>query len=265
MNPELQFSIESVRNAGQLLLTYFRKDYQVRQKSKDNPVTPADLAVDAQLRESFKRQFPEDGWLSEETADSAERLARRRIWVVDPLDGTREFVQGHPEFAVSVALVENLTARIAVVYNPARDDLFAAEKGGGAYRNGSQMQVSTIRDLKGARILTSRSETSHPVLASLEEWGNFKSIGSIAYKLALVAAQEADITISLLPKSEWDVCAGSLLIHEAGGRITDLAGRRLLFNQPNPSIHGIIASNPVLHELALQRLRQHPQFAPPPE
>src|SRR5437867_4131100 len=121
-NHDLEFAIEIVKHAGGLILGYFRGDYDVRQKSGNNPVTSADLAADTHLREEIERKFPQDGWLSEETADSPERLGRKRVWVVDPLDGTKEFVQGLSEFAVSLALVEEGIPNLAVVYNPARND-----------------------------------------------------------------------------------------------------------------------------------------------
>lgn len=260
MKSDLEFVIETVKEVGNLILNYFHGDYDVQEKGKDNPVTSADLAADKHLREKFARQFPKDGWLSEETSDSPERLARERVWIVDPLDGTKEFVKGLPEFAVSVALVQTGEPHIAVVYNPARDDLFAAEKGKGAFRNGSKMRISPAQNLHGARILASRSEYSQQTLTSLQEWGQIEAIGSIALRLALLAAGEADLAISLRPKNEWDVCAGGLLVTEAGGMITDLQGTNYSFNQKTPLVRGVLAATPELHGLALSWIQQRPEL-----
>ena len=150
MNSDLEFAVKTVKAAGELILKYFRGAHEVREKGRNNPVTSADLAADSHLREAIARAFPDDGWLSEETADSPDRLDRKRVWVVDPMDGTKEFVQGLPEFAVSVALVEQEKPKLAVVYNPARDDLFAAEAGYGAFRGNSRLQISERRVLEQA-------------------------------------------------------------------------------------------------------------------
>ena len=260
MKNDLEFVIESVKEVGELILNYFHGDYDVEEKSKDNPVTSADLAADAELRKRFARRFPKDGWLSEETVDSRERLDRKRVWVVDPLDGTKEFVKGFPEFAISIALVEGREPRIAAVYNPARKDLFTAEKGGGAFRNGSTMKISSRRSLEGCRILASRSEYSQQTLAPLEEWAHIEAVGSIAFRLALLAAGDADVAISLRPKNEWDICAGGLLVMEAGGKITDLKGAGFSFNQENPLVQGVLAASPEMHSLTLDWIRQRPEL-----
>jgi myo-inositol-1(or 4)-monophosphatase len=260
LNSDLELAIKTVKAAGELILKYFRGAHEVREKGRNNPVTSADLAADSHLREAIARAFPDDGWLSEETADSPHRLDRKRVWVVDPMDGTKEFVQGLPEFAVSVALVEQEKPRLAVVYNPARDDLFAAKAGSGAFRGNSRLQISERRVLQQAHVLGSRSEATQKLLDPLREWGTVQTIGSIAYKLALVAAQDGDITVSFRPKNEWDICAGSLLVSEAGGIVTDLRGNSLRFNQPKTLVHGIIAANPTLHSHALQWIRERPEL-----
>jgi myo-inositol-1(or 4)-monophosphatase len=244
---ELEFAVDVVRRAGASILSYFRGGYELREKSKGNPVTSADLAADALLREAISREFPGDGWLSEETADSPERLRRARVWIVDPLDGTREFVRGLPEFATSVALVEEGSPRLAVIYNPASDELFTAERGRGAWHRGTPLRVSARPALEGARILASRSEMSARFLAGLRSQVTVESIGSIAYKLALVAAGRGDLTLSVRNKSEWDIAAGVLLVREAGGAVTDLAGRAVAFNRAKPTVAGLVAANPTLH------------------
>jgi len=251
MNPELEFVMETAQRAGELILGYFQRSCQVDHKGNDNPVTAADLAADDFLRRAFRDRFPTDGWLSEETADDEQRLTRNRVWVVDPLDGTKEFVQGLPEFAISIALVEKGKPRLGLVFNPATGELFSAEAGGGTFRNGCPVKVCRRKQLGGAKILASRSEHSAQLFAPLKKSARIQKLGSIAYKLALVAAQQGDLTVSFRPKSEWDVCAGYLLVKEAGGKVTDLGGRRLQFNRSKPRILGLIAANPALHRRAL--------------
>lgn len=252
MSGELEFAVEATRRAGDLILSYFQKSFQVREKGKDNPVTSADLAADAFLREAFAKRFPKDGWLSEETADDRRRLLCRRIWVVDPLDGTKEFVRGLPEFALSVALVEDGRPILAVVFNPSIGQLFYAQAGTGAFRNGTLARVSARKKFANACLLSSRSEQVQ--FRSLEDHCRIRRLGSIAYKLALVASGEADITLSFRPKNEWDVCAGTLLIQESGGVITDLQGDGFQFNKEAPLVRNVVAATPSVHAQAVRWL-----------
>jgi myo-inositol-1(or 4)-monophosphatase len=256
-DPELEFAIDAVRRAGALIRSFFGGSYELRAKGENNPVTSADLAADALLRESFGRRFPDDGWLSEETADSSERLARRRVWVVDPLDGTKEFIQHIPEFCVCIALVEAGRPIVGVEYNPAADRLYVAVRGQGTTVNGAPARVSTQAKLADAVVMASRSEDKR------KEWDPFKPLmrvaltGSVAFKLAELSTGNGDATFTLTPKNEWDICAGSILVEEAGGRVTGLDGEPLVFNQPSPLRPGMIASNGVLHAALLEVTRPH--------
>src|SRR5262245_49103054 len=254
---ELEFAVDAVRRAGASILSYFRGQYELREKSKGNPVTSADLAADTLLREAFAGAFPGDGWLSEETTDSPKRLELSRVWIVDPLDGTREFVRGLPEFATSVALVEDGSPSVAVIYNPARDELFTAERGRGAWHRGQPLHVSSRAALEGARVLASRSEVSARFLAGLRSQVTIESIGSVAYKLALIAAGRGDLTLSVRDKSEWDVAAGVLLVQEAGGFVTDLSGGVIEFNRANPKVAGLVAGHPKLHAAFRRSIARH--------
>jgi len=255
MERELDVARTAARAAGQVLLRYYGTAYKVSEKSADNPVTAADLEANETLKEAILGAFPDDGWLSEETADSDERLSKRRVWIIDPLDGTKEFIGGIPEFVVCVALVEDGHPRIAVEYNPVRDELFAARKGGGATLNGAPMHVTTQVDLRHARVLASRSEEARG------EWDPYQSLmkveltGSVAYKFALVASGRHDATFTLTPKNEWDVCAGALLVAEAGGMVTDPDGRAIRFNNRDTLLPGLVASNQVLHRSILNTIR----------
>lgn len=242
-------------------MSHYRRAGDVRRKERGDPVTAADLEADALLREGCARAFPDDGWLSEETADSPERLGRSRVWVVDPLDGTRAFVEEIDEFAVSIALVVEGQARLGVVYNPARDELFAAERGAGGAA--TPLGVTDRREFEGAVLLASRSERTARLLDEIEPLVRLDPRSSIAYKLALLASGGADLAISLQPKSEWDVCAGTLLVEVAGGVVTDLHGSVLSFNRSDPVIQGLVAANPLLQRRALEWLRARRQSPGP--
>src|SRR5207244_6358928 len=195
--------------------------------------------------------FPDDGGLSEATAHSADRVRKRRVWVVDPLDGTKEFIQHIPEFCVSIALVEDGRPVVAVEYNPVADRLYAAVRGQGTTVNGAPAHVSRTARVPDALVLASRSEDQRG------EWDAFKGrvrvqlTGSVAYKLAELATGAGDATFTLTPKNEWDICAGTLLVEEAGGKVTDLAGAPLGSNQASPLRPGLVASNGTLHAALL--------------
>lgn len=258
MNDYLNLAIEATRAAGTLTLKYYGGKYDVGEKSYDNPVTPADLEADACLKKMLLESCPDCGWLSEETVDAPQRLSREKVWIVDPIDGTKEFVEEIPEYVVSVALVENGEPIVGVIYNPASDDLFAAVRGGGTFLNGRRVFCTDAEKLDQARLIVSRSETKrgeidpfHPYLKEV------CPVGSVAYKLAQVAAGVADLNISVQPKNEWDVCAGDLLVREAGGQMFDLKGKVRRYNQTNPLIEGgLVAANPLLAQAALEMIRK---------
>lgn len=243
MNSDLDLTIIAAREAGGLILTYYKADYEIHDKGYHNPVTTADHAADACLKKILTGTRPDYGWLSEETVDSPERLSKKRVWIVDPLDGTKEFIQGVPNFVVSVALVENAKPILGVLYNPVTMEMFTAEKGKGAYLNGEPIHCSTKDNPEEMTILNSRSETRRGLWKPYKNsFGELKQVGSVAYKLGLTAAGRADIFASLRPKNEWDICAGYCLISEAGGKLIDLSGSDVIFNQENTLIHpGLIA------------------------
>ncbi len=223
-----------------------------------DPVTEADRAVDEVLRKALLR--PGEGWLSEETVDDFTRLDKQRVWVVDPLDGTREFVQGIPEFCVSIALVANGIPIAGGICNPATDELILGSRESGVTYNGKPAQPSQRKDLHGALVLASRSEVSRG------EWKQFESaefkirpMGSVAYKLGLVAAGRADLTFTLVPKNEWDVAAGAALVEGAGGWVLKLDNSPLRCNQKNPLISGLLAGGPFLRQSLLAMLDRHAQ------
>ena len=221
------------------------------QKAGGDPVTQADLLLDAVLKESLLESG--DGWLSEETADDLNRLGCERVWIVDPIDGTREFIQGIPEWCISVALVVSGIPVCGGICNPPADQLFLGCAGRGVTLNGHPVQVSSKANLNGATVLASRSEVQRG------EWTYFENapftiipMGSIAYKLAQVAAGLADATFTPVPKNEWDIAAGVCLIQSSGGQAADLTGQPRQFNRSNPLLGNFLAANPGLWTLLKQ-------------
>jgi len=253
MRKEIKSAIDAAQNAGKIIMQYYKSKYEIRDKSYHNPVTTADKAADKYLRETLTRAYPDYGWLSEETVDSVERIGKSRVWVVDPLDGTKEFIEGVPHFVVSVALVENGEPIVGVLYNPVSEELFTASNGNGAYLDGKLIGCSIETDFTKMVILNSRSETRKglwkPFSGIFEEQS---PIGSVAYKLGLAAAAKADIFVSLRPKNEWDVCAGHCIIREAGGEMVTFEGHTISYNNKNTLISsGIIAANSEVLEKAI--------------
>jgi myo-inositol-1(or 4)-monophosphatase len=221
-----------------------------------DPVTEADRALDAVLRKELLREG--EGWLSEESVDDPVRLQHSSVWVVDPLDGTREFVKGIPEFCVSIGFVENGRPVAGGIYNPATDESFLGSVDSGVTYNGKPCQPSQRKTLDGALILASRSEVKRG------EWKAFENaafivrpMGSVAYKLALVSAGLADITFTLTPKNEWDVVAGAALVQSAGGFVSTLEKGDLIANRRDPLLSGLLASGPFLKDQLLALVEPH--------
>jgi myo-inositol-1(or 4)-monophosphatase len=212
-----------------------------------DPVTEADRALDAVLRKELLREG--EGWLSEESVDDPVRLERSRVWVVDPLDGTREFVKGIPEFCVSIGFVEDGRPVAGGIYNPATDEAFLGSIDSGVTYNGKPSQPSQRKCLDGALVLASRSEVKRGEWRAFENAGfTIRPMGSVAYKLALVSAGLADVTFTLTPKNEWDVAAGAALVLSAGGFVSTLEKTPLRCNNKNPLLSGLLASGPYLKE-----------------
>lgn len=250
-------TIAITKKAGDIVMGFYKSAYDIANKSPDNPVTEADFASDAFLKEQLLALLPEAGWLSEETVDTPDRLQKEYMWCVDPIDGTKEFIMGVPEFTISVALVEKGEVVLAVILNPDSGELYAAAKGEGFYFNEVLATVTDRNQLTGAIIDASRSERKRGEFDPFEETMEIRTMGSVAYKLARVAAGQCDATWSRGPKYEWDVCAGALLVTEAGGSVTDLSNRPLVFNQAWPKVNGIIANNGTLHQAVIDAITPH--------
>lgn len=244
--------------AGRRIMEAFGRDQTVTMKAPGQPVTEADLAADAILRECLLADRPDYGWLSEESAASPDRADRRRVWIVDPIDGTRSFVAARPEFSISIGLAEDGVAVLGLVANPATGEVFTAVRGGGAWctRPGSartRLSVSAAPAAEGGILLGSRSELARGRFDALG-W-EVSPLGSTAYKLARVAAGQGDAFVSFGPKSEWDVCAGMLMVEEAGGRATDGAGNVPAYNRPEPHLRGVVAGSVGAWERIMERIR----------
>lgn len=261
---ELELARTAAREAGAAVMKWFGSDLEVRHKSPGQPLTAADLEADRLLHDRLLADHHAYGWLSEETVDGPDRLERDRVWIVDPIDGTRSFIAGRPEFTISVGLAERGRPVVGVVYNPARDELFSAVAGGGAFVElhggaAQPLKLGGFATGRTARLLASRSEIGAGEFAGFPGGWTVEPAGSTAYKLACVAWGRADAFVSRGPKSEWDVCAGVLLVEEAGGRATDQTGAVPQFNCADPYVHGMIASSVAAHGGLLDAVRAMPE------
>lgn len=264
---DLDLALAAAHRAGDAIMKAFRSNPEVRYKEPDQPVTDADLEADAILAAHLRQERPGYGWLSEESVDRPDRLERERVWVVDPIDGTRSFIAGYREFAVSVGLVVDGEAVVGVVYNPAMDEVFWAMKGGGAFRvrhwtggreGGRRLRIEDPPPGRALALLASRTEIRREEFISFAAGWQVRPLGSTAYKLAAVASGMGHAFLSRGPKSEWDVVAGALMVEEAGGMATDLRGRALRYNRADPYVHGMLAAAPGLHATLLERAERLP-------
>lgn len=244
---ELAIALEAAREAAAILKHWYALGTEHWEKSEDNPLTIADLESDRAIARRLREAFPDDALLSEETADDASRLAKERVWIVDPMDGTKEFTRKIPEFGVSIALVEAGEPVVGVILNPAVGDGVAvwASRGGGCHRDGQRVSVSKVTRLADARVIASRTEISRNRFAPYEGWfRELRPVGSIAWKLACIACGDADLNVSVAPKNEWDVCAGDVLVREAGGVYVGFDGARRRYNQAKTLIEAGMAAGP---------------------
>ncbi|MGA8501092.1 MAG: 3'(2'),5'-bisphosphate nucleotidase CysQ [Candidatus Sulfotelmatobacter sp.] len=234
---------------------------EAKYKVGHDPVTEADRALDIVLRKELLRSG--EGWLSEESVDDPIRLQRSRVWVVDPLDGTREFVQGIPEFCVSIGYVENGRPVAGGICNPATNEIFLGSVESGVTYNGKPALPTQRNTLAGAVVLASRSEVKRGEWKAFENSGfKIRPMGSVAYKLALVSAGLADITFTLTPKNEWDVVAGAALVQSAGGFVSTLEKTKLIANRRDPLLSGLLASGPFLKDELLSLVAPHIGLTP---
>lgn len=218
------------------------------EKSPGQPVSDADLLADTLLKQRLSELLPEAAWLSEESAETPGRAQARRAWVVDPIDGTRDFVRGKPGWSVSVALVEDGMVTIGVLIAPARGERWWATRGQGAYRNGAKLRC-------GAHATLSKARVPAEYLRGIDvDYVLVPKPNSIALRMAMVAADEADIVATIRWGSDWDIAAASLIAQEGGATVTDALGQPFVFNRPNPRSLGILCCVPAIHPAGVARL-----------
>lgn len=247
--------VASVRQAGKIALKYYQSDLKSWEKNPGDPVSEADIAIDTYLREHLLTTHPDYGWLSEETVDDPSRLDKSRVWIIDPIDGTRSFIAGKPEFTVSAALVEDGKPVCAVVFNPVTEEFFEAVIGDGAYLNGKKLHCSDRADLDGAKLLASRKAFEWHDWMEDAPGAKFSHLNSIAYRMVVVASCDYDASLSLSPKSDWDIAAADLILSEAGGISTTTRGEALTYNQADPTHETVISASLSLHPTLMDLLK----------
>lgn len=242
---------EIVRRAGNLAMASWPgagHAPEMWEKSPGNPVCAADIAVDEFLRGELGALLPAAGWLSEETVDAPERLRGGLIWLVDPIDGTRDYIHGRTGWAVSVALVSAGRPLFGMLHAPARGEFWQGEAGRGSFRNGQRLAASSRSRLAGARV---PAKVLPPVDADLVA---VDQPNSIALRIAMVAADEADLVATLRWGFEWDIGAAALIAREAGAAVSDAFGAKLNYNKPDPRAFGVLVTAPAIHAAAVDRL-----------
>lgn len=252
---DLPLLIDAAKEAGRIASSYSGKDAKRWDKADGaGPVTEADLAVNQMLEARLPAARPDYGWLSEETEDNSDRLRARRLFIVDPIDGTRSFAEGSDTWAHALAVVEDGVATAAVIYLPKRDLLYSAAAGQGAFLNGKPLTPKTAPLSDQSEILAAK-----PALAD-QHWSNgapaMKRVyrPSLAYRMGLVAQGRFDGMLTLRPSWEWDIAAGDLILREAGAVCTDRQGQPLRFNNREPQVRGVVAAGPSVHTSLVQAL-----------
>ncbi|MEM9667365.1 MAG: 3'(2'),5'-bisphosphate nucleotidase CysQ [Pseudomonadota bacterium] len=259
LEDDLRIMRQVALEGGRLALSYLNRDVsRVWEKTPGHPVTDADLAVDALLSDRLRAARPDYGWLSEETVDDLAGRMRQRIWVVDPIDGTRAFVRGDPNWCIGIAVVEDGIPVASVVYAPVFNELFYARIGGGCYLNGKSISASAQLGEVGMRIITNPSMIAHPDWP--EPWPQLTVAdpkpNATLYRMALVAAGRWDAALVLFRKSDWDLASGALLVSEAGGVATTHVGENFEFNRTVPAQRSMVAAGKALHPLLVRRVEQ---------
>lgn len=253
-DPDRALIRNAARAAGEVLADLYERGAKSWEKSRGNPVTEADLAAERVLEESLKPARPDYGWLSEESADDGSRLSARRSFVIDPMDGTRAFLQRRPNFTVAIGVVEKGRPVAGAVFNPLTDEMFDAAAGEGATLNGELIAPSGHDRIEGAKLLGDPGIFRDLVA----EGAKIESRNSIAYRIALVAAGRYDGAVSPRPKSDWDLAAADIILSEAGGVLTDNTGRPYRYNTDSIRRAPPLAAGPALHALLRDRLQNTP-------
>lgn len=253
---DLPLLIGAARDAGRIATGFAGKTAKRWDKPGGaGPVTEADLAVNDHLHAVLRQARPDYGWLSEESEDSAVRLGHDRVFIIDPIDGTRSFTEGADTWAHAIAVAERGQVTAAVVYLPLRDLLYTAALGRGAYLNGAPIRASGVSDFDEACILAAKPAMAGTVWRS-GACPTFKPAyrPSLAYRLGLVGQARFDAMLTLRPSWEWDIAAGALIVAEAGGTITNQRGAPLVFNGADPRLDGVVAGGQAIHAALMDAL-----------
>lgn len=268
LEKELEIAIEAARRAGALILDFYESDFEIEEKIfEDNfsePVTVADRTASRLIVETLAENFPHDGILSEEEPDDKSRLDKKRLWIIDPLDGTSGFVNKTGDFAVQIGLADAGAAVLGVVFMPLQNILYYAVKDAGAFvvetdSEAQKLHVSTETDF-GKMILASSHNHRSPKMSQITKRFGLKSEvqrGSVGLKVGLIAQRKADLYIHLSPRTKhWDTCAPEIILNEAGGAMTDLFGEQIVYNTSDVHNHnGVLATNSTSHEAAVKKLK----------
>ncbi|WP_119419458.1 inositol monophosphatase family protein [Desertibaculum subflavum] len=249
--------IEAVREAGALARVFFEGSFKTWEKYPDDPVSEADVAIDKLLHQRLYEARAGYGWLSEESDEHARDADR--VWVVDPIDGTRAFIQRKPEFTVCAALVDQGRPVAAAVFNPATGEMYEAVAGGGARLNDKPIRASARPDLAGARLLASQRTFERNKWIEQTPGASFKYMNSIAYRMVKVAAGDFEAAISMTPKSDWDIAAAHLILEEAGARSTTVNGDELDFATLGTRHPSVLAAAPGVHDQLVGMLKGREQ------
>ena len=246
----------AVRAAGTVVMQYFNADLKHWEKRPNDPVSEADLAADRLLHEHLIGARPDYGWLSEETADTPERLDRRQVWIIDPIDGTRAYIGGLPDWSIATALVEDGRPIVAALYAPVDDEMFVAVAGKGATLNGQPIRVGD-GGLDGTRIAAPpgylrRLQQNAPGIAPQPK------IHSLALRFARVAHGAIEAAFASGNSHDWDLAGADLLVHEAGGLLTTFTGQSLTYNRPDPVHPPLVAAGPQRHAALIALVQEHP-------
>lgn len=244
---ELDLLVEAVRAGAGEAMARYGKPVETRRKADGSPVTAADMAVDAAIADVLRRARPDYAWLSEESADPPEQRRAALAWIVDPIDGTRGFLDRGDEFCIAAALTCAGAPVAAAILQPTLDRLYTASQGAGAFCNGERLTVSAKAEPERARIQGGKAAFRTPGL-------NLTPINALCLALARVASGEADAVASIGPKSDWDLASGALLVIEAGGIATQAGGEPFAFNGASHRQTGVLAAGPALHPLLQERL-----------
>ena len=246
---------ESILEAGKLALKWFKKDPEQWKKDDGSLVSKADIEINDLLNKLLKNKNPEFGWLSEENEDDKSRLNKKITFVVDPLDGTKAFLEGKKEFSISVAIVKNGLPISGIVFSPSTGEMFEAEKNKGSWKNNKKVIISNYNRLEKCKMIAFKPMFSHP--AWKEPWPKMdvENRNSIAYRMALVASGQYDAMMALNSKNDWDIAAGDLLISESGGIVTLHTNKKIIYNTENTKKPSVIGTNKAIHKKIIKRVK----------